>query len=104
MSKAGRGSVAFVKNTTSATVDKVSDLSEKAVETVRPTGIHVVEVREKDLKKMESGHDRALAYENTRKRSFWFFEGPVDLPQLPESDLQVDGGDDVNVLLPPITE
>ncbi|RYD18250.1 MAG: hypothetical protein EOP88_23230 [Verrucomicrobiaceae bacterium] len=103
MSKVGRGSVAFVKNTTTATTSKVSSLSETAMNKIRPAGVPVVEVREKDLKKMESGHDKALAFENTRKRNFWFFNGPVDFiePELPQPAV---GDDQVDILLPPKVE
>jgi len=59
---------------------------------------HVVEVREKDLKNMPLGEERALAYQKSR-RSFWdIFRGPVDFkePELPDSADLIDGS-----LLPP---
>jgi len=62
--------------------------------------VQVVEVREKDLKDMPTGEERALAYQNQRKRSFWnFFSGPVDFkePTLPSSAGELDGS-----LLPPV--
>lgn len=65
--------------------------------------IQVVEVREKDLKEMQSGEQQALAFENRnsrKKRAFWnIFSGPVDYkePTLPTS-----GGDLDGTLLPPI--
>lgn len=92
--KLGSGSLALVKNTTS----KVSQLSEMAVDKIRPPGVKVVEVREKDLKKLPTGQERALAYENTRKHGFWFFNGPVDFkePTLPAPGGEMDGS-----LLPP---
>lgn len=60
--------------------------------------VKVVEVREKDLKKLPSGHERALAFENGRKGGFWFFNGPVDFkePTLPDPGSEMDGS-----LLPP---
>ena len=60
--------------------------------------VKVVEVREKDLKKLPSGHERALAFESGRKGGFWFFNGPVDFkePTLPDPGSEMDGS-----LLPP---
>lgn len=61
----------------------------------------VVEVREKDLKEMPLGEERALAYQKSR-RSFWdIFRGPVDFkePELPDDDVLVNGS-----LLPPKAE
>lgn len=60
--------------------------------------VQVVKVREKDLKPLPTGHERALAFENQHKRGFWFFGGPVDFiePTLPEP-----GGDMDGSLLPP---
>lgn len=103
MSKVGKGSVAFVKNTTTATTSKVSSLSETAMNKIRPAGVPVVEVREKDLKELQTGHDKAIAFENTRKRNFWFFNGPVDFvePELPAPAI---GEDQVDILLPPKTD
>jgi hypothetical protein len=95
---AGKGSLAFVKKTTTATTTKVAQLSTMAVDKINPPAVKVVEVREKDLKKLPTGQERALAYENTRKRGFWFFGGPVDFkePSLPEPGGEMDGS-----LLPP---
>ena len=98
ITNAGKGSLAFVKKTTTATTTKVAQLSTMAVDKINPPAVKVVEVREKDLKKLPTGQERALAYENTRKRSFWFFGGPVDFkePTLPEPGGEMDGS-----LLPP---
>lgn len=98
VSNMGKGSLAFVKNTTAATTSKVAQLSSMAVEKINPPVVKVVEVREKDLKKLPTGQERALAYQNTRKRGFWFFGGPVDFkePSLPEAGGEMDGS-----LLPP---
>jgi hypothetical protein len=61
-------------------------------------GPQVVEVREKDLKDLPTGMELAKAHERERKRSFWFFGGPVDFkePTLPEPGSELDGS-----LLPP---
>jgi hypothetical protein len=97
ISKVSTNSLAFVKNTSAATTSKVAQLSTMAIEKINPPSVKVVEVREKDLKKLPTGQERALAYENTRKR-FWFFSGPVDFkePTLPQPGGEMDGS-----LLPP---
>lgn len=98
----GKSSVNFVKNTASKTGNKVSELSDLAVSTVRPNRLKIVEVREKDLKKMPTGQEQAIAYENTRKKGLWsFFSGPVDFK---EPTLPVDGGELDGSLLPPKVE
>ncbi|MEX1114126.1 MAG: hypothetical protein WEB53_02680 [Akkermansiaceae bacterium] len=96
--KLGQGSVAFVQKTSSSTTSKVSELSEIAVNKIRPAQVKVVEVREKDLKELPTGHERALAFQSSRKQNFWFFGGPVDFkePMLPEAGTEMDGS-----LLPP---
>lgn len=98
--KVGQGSMAFVQKTTSAATGKVSRLSEMAANKINPPGVKVVEVREKDLKEMPTGHEKALAFENTRKRGFWFFNGPVDFA---EPSLPLPGGETDGSLLPPKT-
>jgi hypothetical protein len=95
--QASSNSLAFVKDTSAATTRKVGQLSTMAIETIRPPSVKVVEVREKDLKVLPTGQERALAYENTRKR-FWFFGGPVDFK---EPTLPVQGGELDGSLLPP---
>ena len=92
--KVGNGSIALMKKTTA----NVSKLTEMAVDKIHPPGVKVVEVREKDLKKLPTGHERALAYENTRSRGFWFFNGPVDFK---EPTLPLPGGEMDGSLLPP---
>jgi hypothetical protein len=97
VSKVGKGSVAFVQKTSAATASKVTEISDK----IRPAQVKVVEVREKDLRPLPTGREQALAYENTRKRSFWsFMGGPVDFvePDLPAPGV---GEEDVEILLPP---
>lgn len=87
------GAVDAVKTNTAKATAGISQFS---LANLRPSNIDVVEVREKDLKEMPLGKDRALAYE--RKKSFWsFMPGKFkepDLPQIEEGEL--DGG-----LLPP---
>lgn len=99
VSEVSQSSMAFVRKTSAATTAKVAELSEKAIHTVSPPGVKVVEVREKDLKKLPTGEEKALAYEKSRKRSFWFFDGPVDFkePNLPQAGGEMDGS-----LLPPL--
>jgi hypothetical protein len=95
----GKNSVNFVTTTAAATTKKVGALSELAVNTVHPPQVKIVEVRQKDLKKQLTGKDRVLAFENTRKRSFFsFFSGPVNFkePILPQPGGEIDGS-----LLPP---
>ena len=96
VSKVGQGSMAFA----SAATGKVSRLSKMAANTINPPGVKVVEVREKDLKEMPTGHEKARAFENTRKRGFWFFNGPVDFT---EPSLPLPGGETDGSLLPPKT-
>lgn len=65
---------------------------------LRPSGVEVVEVREKELKEMPLGKERALAFDQRRKRSFWSFALPnFEEPVLP--DVSNDGAD--GSLLPP---
>ncbi len=87
------GAVDAVKNTTAKATAGISQFS---ISDLRPSRINVVEVREKDLKEMPLGKDRALAFE--RKKSFWsFMPGTFKEPDLPEiQDVEIDGG-----LLPP---
>ncbi len=97
--KAGEESVDFMQSAAGTTSSKVAALSEKVTHKLTPAGVPVVEVREKDLKKMPTGKERVLAFENSRKRSlFSFFSGPVDFqePVLPEPDGSIDAS-----LLPP---
>lgn len=82
-------------------VAKVSESVSEGVSNLLPSRVPVVEVREKDLKEMPLGDERALAYRKQRERSFWFFSGPVDFeePDLPdEGELDLSTG-----LLPPKT-
>lgn len=95
---AGGTSVAAVKTTTSSAVAKIPKISDLPMAHLLPgQGIKVVEVRERDLKDMPTGHELAQAHEK-RKRGFWIFGGPVDFeePSLPEPGSELDGS-----LLPP---
>ena len=59
---------------------------------LRPAKVDVVEVREKDLKALPTGEERALAYQRSGRRFSWL-SGPVDFeePDLPTVGLPVDG-------------
>jgi len=102
MKKAG-SAVAHVSGSMSKAGDAVAKFS---VSDLMPSKIKVVEVREKDLKEVTLGKDKALAYASghdtlaQRKRGFFdFFRGPVEFkePMLPAvSDPAMDEG-----LLPP---
>jgi hypothetical protein len=98
VTNAGKSSVSLVQRTSAATTAKISELSDASLAKIRPAGVKVVEVREKDLKELPTGQERALAFESTRKRGFWIFEGPMDLklPALPQAGAELDGS-----LLPP---
>jgi hypothetical protein len=87
------GAVDAVKTSTAKASTGISQFS---IADLRPSKIDVVEVREKDLKEMPLGKDRALAFE--RKKSFWsFLPGNFREPDLPKiEDGELDGG-----LLPP---
>ena len=100
-------SCAAVKNTAEAVKEHTSDTASKLAGNLVETpiarlmpagGLKVVEVREKDLKELPSGHERALAYRNEKRRGFWIFGGPVDFqePALPDPGSEMDGS-----LLPP---
>jgi len=92
------GAVQTVKETTANAGQKVAQFS---LADIGPAKVGVVEVREKDLQELPTGSERILALENKKKRSFWFFGGPVDFkePTLPDVGSEVDGS-----LLPPRIE
>jgi hypothetical protein len=79
---------------------KPSLLSRLSVSSLMPARIKVVEVREKDLKPLPLGEERALAYAK-RQRNLWLFSGPITFkePPLPEAGIEMDGS-----LLPPKPE
>ena len=90
------GSAAASKITALAKSPKLPKLTDTPLAKLMPApGVKVVEVREKDLQELPTGHERALAY---RKSGFWIFGGPVDFqePSLPEPGSELDGS-----LLPP---
>ncbi|MFD0895657.1 hypothetical protein KBB96_01650 [Luteolibacter ambystomatis] len=94
------GTMTKLKDKTTAGLTKVSRFS---VSDLMPARIDVVEVRQKDLKEFQTGQEKALAFENTRRQrdtgGFWgFFRGPVDFkePTLPNNAGMMDGS-----LLPP---
>jgi hypothetical protein len=77
---------------------RLSNLASSSVDSLLPSRVKVVEVREKDLKELPTGKERALAYQNERKRGFWFFNSLTNFqePTLPEM-----GADTSYGLLPP---
>lgn len=88
-----------------ATVSGVSTISKFSITDLMPARVGIAEVREKDLKELPLGKERALAYEarkqalaSNRNGGFWFFKGPVDFkePSLPSESGTLDGS-----LLPP---
>lgn len=81
-----------VKETAANTTQNITDFA-----LMRPK-VAVVEAREKDMKPMLLGKERALAFDQERKRSFWSFALPnFKEPALPEvSEGEMDGS-----LLPP---
>lgn len=94
------GTMNKLKDKTTAGLTKVSRFS---VSDLMPSRIDVVEVRQKDLKELQTGQEKALAFENTRRQrdsgGFWgFLKGPVDFkePTLPNNAGMMDG-----TLLPP---
>jgi hypothetical protein len=84
-----------VKQSTANATQSVKHFS---LSDLTPSRVDVVEVREKDLKEMPLGKERALAFDQRRKRSFWSFALPdFKEPNLPE----INEGDMDGSLLPP---
>ncbi len=82
-----------------STANATKAVKQFSLSDLRPSQVNVVEVREKDLKEMPLGTERALAFDQERKRSFWSFAMPADFeePVLPDmGDGDLDSG-----LLPP---
>lgn len=73
-------------------------LKQFSISDLRPSRVDVVEVREKEMKEMPLGKERALAFDRKRKRSFWSFALPnFEDPTLPNvNEDSIDGS-----LLPP---
>lgn len=90
----GQKSAQAVRDTSSATASKLALLTDL----LPGNRIAVVEVREKDLKELPTGRERALAFQNSRKGGFWIFGGSVNFkePTLPVAGSEPDGS-----LLPP---
>lgn len=74
----------------------VAKVREFSIADIRPAKVDVVEVREKDLKALPTGEERALAYQRSGRRFFGLF-GPVDFQ---EPDLPTEGQDMDTGLLP----
>lgn len=92
--------VSAAKDKTSSAVGKIADAS---VGRFMGPKIDVVEVREKDLRELPSGDQRIASLDASiaakKKRSFWFFDGPVDFKETP---LPSDSATAEGSLLPPI--
>ncbi len=81
-----------VKETASNATQNIADF------TLGRPKVAVVEAREKDMKQMPLGKERALAFDQQRKRSFWTFA----LPNFKEPTLPMVTGDESDgSLLPP---
>lgn len=97
------GTMKSVKETASNATQSVRQTASNATQNIadftlgRPK-VAIVEAREKDLKTMPTGKERALAFDQQRKRSFWTFA----LPNFKEPTLPVITGDESDgSLLPP---
>jgi hypothetical protein len=109
MAVAMLASCAAVKNSAAAVSEKTKamaanirlpDLADTPVARLMPAGgLKVVEPREEHMETMPTGHEKALAFRENKRRGFWFFGGPVDFeePPLPEAGSDMDGS-----LLPPL--
>jgi hypothetical protein len=81
---------------------RAMQLAQFSLKDLRPSPLPIVEVREKDLKVLPLGDERALAYlsraSKERARREWASVGPVDFiePDLPDVRADVEAG-----LLPP---
>jgi hypothetical protein len=60
-----------------------------SINDLRPARVGVIEVREKDLKPLPTGEERALAYQRSQSRFFGFFD--FKEPDLPDEGLPMDG-------------
>ncbi|NJR42985.1 MAG: hypothetical protein HC767_10295 [Akkermansiaceae bacterium] len=68
VSKVGKGSMAIAQSATKATTSGVAKLSTAVTDKISPSGVKVVEVREKDLKVMPTGKEKLLALEAKQDR------------------------------------
>lgn len=100
------GSMKTVKNTPSVGAEKaprpstISKMRGFGLASLFGTPVEIVAVRDKDLKELPLGRERALAYEKERKSGFLASLGGVNFiqPALPEPGGIMDGS-----LLPPKT-
>ncbi len=69
---------------------KKGDIARFSFSDLLPSRVPVVEVREKDLKEMQTGKEKALAYQQSKRGGFssWF-GSPVDFrePELPNGGI-----------------
>jgi hypothetical protein len=91
------GSGGFARQSTAAVARKAAGFG---VSNLFPARVKIVKAREKDLKELPLGHERAVAFEKQRKFGLWTFGGAVNFiqPDLPEPGAEMDGS-----LLPPKT-
>ncbi len=68
---------------------------------LRQDQLEIVQAREGDLKEMPSGKDRALAFDEKRKRSFWSFSLPQDFKEPVLPDIGLEDNELEGSLLPP---
>lgn len=93
------GAVDTVKSTASNATKGISQFS---LSDLRPAKVDIVEVREKDLKEMPLGKERALAFDQERKRSFWSFAKSPEKVNFKEPTLPtIEEGEIDGFLLPP---
>lgn len=96
-------SCAQVNSLKTAAAEKVGKISDFSVAKLMPGANRppIVEVRERELKEIPTGHERAVAFEKSRRHRFWIFGGPVDFV---EPDLPAEGGVAEGTLLPSLAE
>jgi len=89
----------FQSSSTKA-LNRIFEFAVSSLDSIRPARVNIVKVREKDLRKLPSGQEHALAYQYERKLGFWIFNGSTNFqePALPEIGCEMSIG-----LLPPRT-
>lgn len=87
-----------VKSTAANATRSVKDFS---LADLRGEQLKIVEAREADLKEMPSGKDRALAFDQERKQSFWSFSLPQDFKEPVLPDIGLEDDESQGSLLPP---
>lgn len=92
-----------VSSLKTAAAEKVGKISDFSVAKLIPGSNRppIVQVRERELKEIPTGHERAVAFEKSRRNRFWIFGGPVNFV---EPELPVDDGVAEGTLLPPVVE